>query len=133
MASWNSAQYLKFKAERTQPSIDLANRIPLSSPADVLDVGCGPGNSTDILRRKFPGARILGIDSSDAMIEAARAACPTLEFRLCDASRELPALGRQFDVVFSTPACSGFPIIPRCLMLCGRCSAPAACWRYRFP
>lgn len=58
MASWNSAQYLKFKAERTQPSIDLANRIPLSSPADVLDVGCGPGNSTDILRRKFPGARI---------------------------------------------------------------------------
>lgn len=115
MASWNSAQYLKFKAERTQPSIDLANRIPLSSPADVLDVGCGPGNSTDILRRKFPGARILGIDSSDAMIEAARAACPTLEFRLCDASRELPALGRQFDVVFSNACLQWIPDHPALL------------------
>lgn len=46
MGSWNAGDYLKFGTERTQPAVDLAGRIGLSSPASVLDVGCGPGNST---------------------------------------------------------------------------------------
>ena len=50
MADWNAAQYLKFQAERTQPAIDLANRVALENPADILDIGCGPGNSTRVLQ-----------------------------------------------------------------------------------
>lgn len=46
---WNSEQYLKFKTERTQPAIDLVNRINMSNPQRILDIGCGPGNSTEVL------------------------------------------------------------------------------------
>ncbi len=48
---WNSEQYLKFKTERTQPAIDLVNRINMLSPKKILDIGCGPGNSTEVLKR----------------------------------------------------------------------------------
>ena len=69
---WDSAAYLRFKAERTQPSIDLVKRIDLEQPRKLLDVGCGPGNSTQVLADAFPNAlRIIGIDSSPEMIEAA--------------------------------------------------------------
>ena len=53
---WDSAAYLRFKAERTQPSIDLVKRIDLEQPRKLLDVGCGPGNSTQVLADAFPNA-----------------------------------------------------------------------------
>jgi trans-aconitate methyltransferase len=64
--------YLKFSTERTQPSIDLIQRIALADPHRIVDLGCGPGNSTEALRRRWPGASITGLDSSPEMIEAAR-------------------------------------------------------------
>lgn len=79
---WDSAAYLRFKAERTQPSIDLVKRIDLEQPRKLLDVGCGPGNSTQVLADAFPNAlRIIGIDSSPEMIEAAKDDHPDMEFR----------------------------------------------------
>ena len=53
---WNSEQYLKFKTERTQPAVDLVNRINMVNLGKILDVGCGPGNSTQVLHLKYPGA-----------------------------------------------------------------------------
>lgn len=49
MSEWNSEQYLKFKNQRTQPAIDLVKRIEIKNPRTILDVGCGPGNSTKVL------------------------------------------------------------------------------------
>lgn len=115
MPDWNPDLYLKFEKERTQPAIDLANRIGLSSPQDILDIGCGPGNSTAVLHKKYPGARILGIDSSQKMIETARAAFPHIEFQVCDASRDLAKLGRRFDVVFSNACLQWIPDHPSLL------------------
>ena len=73
MAEWNSDQYLKFKKERTQPSIDLANAIKIENPISIIDIGCGPGNSTAVLKKRFPNAHIMGADFSPNMIEKATA------------------------------------------------------------
>ncbi len=101
MSDWDSNQYLKFKRERTQPAADLLSHVPLEAPVKILDIGCGPGNSTQVLAQRYPNAEIIGIDSSKNMIEAARKNCPQLEFRICDASSELETLGKDFDLVFS--------------------------------
>ena len=69
MSDWNPDKYLMFKKQRTQPAIDLADRLCALEPATVADIGCGPGNSTAVLKRTFPNARIVGVDSSEAMIE----------------------------------------------------------------
>ena len=58
MDNWNSTQYLKFESERTRPAHDLAFSLTVPAPRKVLDVGCGPGNSTQVLRQRFPGAEI---------------------------------------------------------------------------
>lgn len=115
MIQWDSSQYLKFKSQRTQPAIDLAERIGLDAPADILDLGCGPGNSTEILARRYPNAHILVIDNSPDMIQAAKAAYPGGEFCLCDAGRELSSLGHTFDVVFSNACLQWIPDHPALL------------------
>lgn len=116
MPDWDAAQYLKFAGQRTRPALDLAARIPLAEPADVLDVGCGPGNSTEVLAARYPRARILGIDSSPQMIrEAARNhpanGVPPLRRR----AGSLRPLGRQFDVVFSNACIQWIPDHPALL------------------
>lgn len=112
MGAWDAAQYLRFEAERTQPAVDLARRIPLGRPQRILDVGCGPGNSSRVLARTFPEAAVCGIDSSEAMIARARADHPDLSFRVCDAATDLPTLGGGFDVVFSNACIQWIPNHP---------------------
>lgn len=74
---WNAGQYLKFEADRLRPFLDLvAHMEPAGDePTEVrsvVDLGCGPGNATVLLADWWPEARIVGVDSSPAMIEAAR-------------------------------------------------------------
>src|SRR5512138_1021663 len=76
MPAWDADLYLKFADERTRPAADLVARIPLENPCHVVDLGCGPGNSTELLRRRWPRATVIGVDSSREMLEAAKAACP---------------------------------------------------------
>ncbi len=73
MTAWDPSLYLKFGSERTRPAADLAARIPLEAPARIADLGCGPGNSTALLRARYPEAEITGVDSSPDMLAAARA------------------------------------------------------------
>ena len=70
--AWNPDQYLKFATSRTRAASDLLARVPLESPTSVVDLGCGPGNSTELLLRRWPAARITGVDSSAEMLAAAR-------------------------------------------------------------
>lgn len=109
MADWSSAQYLKFSAQRTQPAIDLATHIPLENPAEIIDIGCGPGNSTAVLRSRFPSAHIVGCDSSPDMINAAKAAYRDIDFMLAEVPRELSGLEGRFDVVFSNACIQWIP------------------------
>lgn len=109
MPQWSSAQYLKFEQERTQPAIDLAQKIPLDNAAKVLDVGCGPGNSTAILQQRFTNARILGIDSSEQMIARAQKDYPQLSFAICDVTAPNASLEGEYDVVYSNACLQWIP------------------------
>jgi len=114
MVEWDSGQYLKFAGERTQPARDLAARIALDNVREVLDVGCGPGNSSRVLAERFPGARVHGIDSSPDMLDAARGNCPEGRFTLCDAATELGSLGKgAYAVVFSNACIQWIPDHPK--------------------
>ncbi len=109
MIDWNANQYLKFKNERTQPSIDLVNRIRLENPKKIIDIGCGPGNSTEVLANRFPDAYILGVDNSKDMIAKAKENYSHLDFSICDAGGDLSELDRDFDIVFSNACIQWIP------------------------
>lgn len=115
MADWNAEQYLKFEQERTLPSKDLIQRIALDAPQRIIDIGCGPGNSTAALYARFPRAWIMGIDNSPAMIETAAAQYPHLHFQLCDAACGFDGLGSAFDLVFSNACIQWVPDHPALL------------------
>ena len=105
--SWNPSLYLKFQSERTQPSIDLAGRIILENPKDIIDLGCGPGNSTEILSKRWPDAEISGLDSSATMIEKARHDFPSIEWIHDDAAKFVPS--KKYDLIFSSAALQWIP------------------------
>jgi trans-aconitate 2-methyltransferase len=89
MKDWNSAQYLKFESQRDTACCDLAKRIGLAHPGNIIDIGCGPGNSNKCFAGALPRADILGIDSSENLLEKARANYPELSFKRCNAETEL--------------------------------------------
>jgi len=69
--NWNPAQYAKFSGERFRPALDLLSRIPLDAPRRIADLGCGSGNVTAVLRQRWPGASVVGVDSSGDMLAVA--------------------------------------------------------------
>lgn len=104
MPTWNPAQYLQFAEERIRPCQDLAERVAIEAPRTIIDLGCGPGNSTAVLSARWPEATITGLDSSAEMIAAARERDPARYWISGDIAawaREEPA---QFDLVFSNAA-----------------------------
>jgi len=109
MHSWNATTYLQFKNERTRPAVDLANRIPLDDPKTVLDIGCGPGNSTAVLRERFPNAKIIGIDNAPDMIAKAKEAYPDITVFCIDVDKYIATTDVQFDVVFSNACMQWLP------------------------
>ena len=105
--SWSPTQYSKFEDERNRPIRDLLANIPNRSAAAAADIGCGPGNSTELLRRRFPGALISAMDSSAAMIDAARKRLPDIQFEVDDiAGWKSPG---PFDVILANAALHWVP------------------------
>ncbi|UYM06570.1 methyltransferase domain-containing protein [Solicola gregarius] len=71
MPQWSPTTYLRYAGERGRPFVDLVARVPIE-PGTIVDLGCGPGQLSDVLRTRWPRADILGVDSSPEMIERAR-------------------------------------------------------------
>jgi trans-aconitate 2-methyltransferase len=81
---WDPDRYLTYADERGRPFVELVTRIGAQEPASVVDLGCGPGSLTTLLRERWPGADIRGLDSSPEMIERARAVDPSIAFEVAD-------------------------------------------------
>jgi trans-aconitate 2-methyltransferase len=99
MADWNAQQYLKFEDERTRPSRDLLAQIPIADARQVVDIGCGPGNSTELLVRRWPQAEVIGIDTSADMLRQARERLPQQKFIEANISHWAPP--EKADVLFA--------------------------------
>ncbi len=90
MPPWSPSQYLKFEDERTRPARDLLAVVPLTNVRRAVDIGCGPGNSTELLVERYPDAEVIGLDSSAEMLEAARKRLPGVTFVQADAGTWTP-------------------------------------------
>ncbi|WP_299378974.1 trans-aconitate 2-methyltransferase [uncultured Kiloniella sp.] len=117
---WNTDQYLQFEDLRTRPAYELLNRVSIDKPETVVDLGCGPGNSTELLKRKFPSAAILGVDSSPKMLEEAKKRLPDAEFALDNIAMWHPQ--EKADVIFANASLQWvtghsdlFPRLMQCL------------------
>ncbi|KQO41940.1 methyltransferase domain-containing protein [Aeromicrobium sp. Leaf245] len=97
---WDPTQYLRFADDRGRPFVDLVARIR-GDAATVVDLGCGAGNLTSVLRGRWPDAQVLGVDASPEMIERAKAADddPGARYELADVETWAPA--EPVDVITS--------------------------------
>jgi trans-aconitate 2-methyltransferase len=99
MSDWNAHQYLKFEDERSRPARDLLAQVPLQQLRAIADLGCGPGNSTELLLERYPRANVTGVDSSQAMLRQARERLPQCSFIESDISAWMPE--EPVDLLFA--------------------------------
>ena len=112
---WDPGVYRQFGAERSRPFYELIARIGAEKPSLVADIGCGPGELTAELCRRWPSAEVLGVDSSPEMISAANAladnpggdVAPRLSCEIADAARWQPP--RPLDVLVSNALLQWIP------------------------
>lgn len=107
--TWSAKQYSTFEEERTRPVRDLVAAVPPATrPVRfAIDLGCGPGNSTEVLAQHFPQAAVRGIDSSDDMIEAAKKRMPDVPFEVADIAAWRAA--QPMDVILANASLQWLP------------------------
>ncbi len=117
--TWNPELYRRFERERTRPARDLLAAVASERPAQVADLGCGPGNSTELLASRFPQAALLGVDTSAAMLADARTRLPAARFDAGDIATWAPAT--PMDLLYANAALQWVPdhstLIPRLFSL----------------
>ena len=107
---WDPGEYRRFGDERSRAFFDLLARVGAEAPEVVVDLGCGPGTLTTALARRWPRAKVRGIDSSPGMIGAAQAlpdAGPRLSFALGDVRDWKP--DGSVDVIISNAVLQWVP------------------------
>ncbi len=107
MADWNPALYRRYEDERTRPAIELLARVPLVEVREAVDLGCGPGNSTELLTARFKAARVTGTDNSETMLDSARVRLPGVAFELSDIATWQPATAP--DLIYANAALQWVP------------------------
>jgi len=105
--TWSAKQYVAFEDERTRPARDLLAALPPGDVRSAIDIGCGPGNSTQLLVERFSGATVRGVDSSADMIEAARQRLPQVQFDTVDIGSWNDS--GPFDVIFANAVLQWLP------------------------
>jgi trans-aconitate 2-methyltransferase len=101
-SSWDPAQYLRYSGERLRPALDLLAHIPAEAPRRVVDLGCGPGNVTALLKHRWPDAEVTGVDGSAALLAKARDAAPECRFAEADIATWTPTTPPE--IIYSNAA-----------------------------
>jgi trans-aconitate 2-methyltransferase len=137
MASWDPDRYLAFADERSRPFVDLIQRIG-GSPTDVLDLGSGPGHLSALMRARWPSCSVLGVDSSEEMVERARA--DNTDPRVSYLHQDVQAVasgawapGRRFDLVISNATFQWVPDQLRLLPLLLERVRPGGTFAFQVP
>src|SRR5580698_9679828 len=105
--AWDPKTYLAFGEERTRPAHELLARIAFEHPRRVVDLGCGPGNSTALLAARWPQAELDAIDNSAEMLEAARKSGIPARWELADVAHWNPK--GPYDVIYSNATLQWVP------------------------
>jgi trans-aconitate 2-methyltransferase len=104
---WDVALYLKFEKERVRAATDLLAHVPTRSPRRVIDLGCGPGASTHLLKMRFADADVFGVDSSERMLASAKARLPNIHFEKRDIGAWRPTTPP--DIIFANSSLQWLP------------------------
>jgi trans-aconitate 2-methyltransferase len=129
--SWSARQYTRFESERNRPVVDLLAHIPTAQVATAADIGCGPGNSTELLLARYPNAKISGMDSSADMVAAARKRLPGLSFDVADIETWSDA--GPFDVILANASLQWVPDHERIFPMLVRKLAPGGSLAVQMP
>jgi trans-aconitate 2-methyltransferase len=129
--TWNPGTYLAFADQRTRPAAELLARVPVERPARVIDLGCGPGNSTALLAARWPDAVLEGLDSSAEMLAEAQASGVAAGWVLADLAAWAPAV--PYDVIYSNATLQWVPdqaaLLPRLMSFV----APGGAFAFQVP
>ncbi|MER5181798.1 trans-aconitate 2-methyltransferase [Streptomyces sp. NPDC002896] len=119
---WDPRQYLRHEGHRARPFVDLLARVPelpaagaAARPPRIADLGCGPGNVTQLIADRWPTAHITGFDNSPEMLARAEPlAGPTagggrLDFRPADARTWAPSPDEPYDLIISNATLQWVP------------------------
>lgn len=106
---WDPDRYLDFEQHRRRPVDDLLARITTDPVRRIVDLGCGPGQLTDRLAERWPGAAITAVDRDPAMLERARTrpSAARVDYVEADIGEWQPAT--SVDLVFSNAALHWLP------------------------
>ena len=104
---WNPETYAKFRGFRLRPAMDLLAQVPELPDGDVVDLGCGNGPVGEALASRFSGHRLIGVDSSPAMLSKAKETGTYSELIAADATAWAPA--RPPVLIFSNALCHWLP------------------------
>ncbi len=128
---WNPGTYLRFQGFRLRPALDLLSAVPDLPDGDLVDLGCGPGTVGSALLGRFPMRRLIGVDTSPAMLEQAQASGVYTTFHQADIAEWVP--DRRPALIFSNAALHWLPdhgwLLPRLL---GQL-APGGCLAVQMP
>jgi len=105
--AWSANQYVKFEDERTRPARDLLAQVPLQSIGRAVDLGCGPGNSTELIIERYGAEGVSGLDSDLNMLEAARKRLPGTAFVEADLGSWQPT--ETADLLFANAVFQWLP------------------------
>ncbi|MFC6981221.1 malonyl-ACP O-methyltransferase BioC [Microbulbifer taiwanensis] len=82
----------------------LSEADSVRAPKTILDLGSGTGYGSELLRRRFPQARIIALDLAEGMLQFARSERPVADFHIAADAEQLPLADGSVDLVFSSMA-----------------------------